>query len=81
MPVIHYHCRSSRDKLRYDTKNQLKTIQKIEHDLAYMDYAMIFLSIVLLLISITGYAHAALTRPPTVTSVLLCGTAKPRRWL
>ena len=24
------------------TKNQLKTIQKIEHNLAYMDYAMIF---------------------------------------
>ena len=34
------------------TKHQLKTIQKIEHDLAYMDYAMIFLSIVLLVISI-----------------------------
>ena len=26
----------------FDTKNQLKTIQKIEHNLAYMDYAMIF---------------------------------------
>ena len=26
----------------FHTKNQLKTIQKIEHDLAYMDYAMIF---------------------------------------
>ncbi len=25
-----------------DTKHQLKTIQKIEHNLAYMDYAMIF---------------------------------------
>ena len=25
-----------------NTKNQLKTIQKIEHNLAYMDYAMIF---------------------------------------
>ena len=25
-----------------DTKNQLKTIQKIEHNLACMDYAMIF---------------------------------------
>ena len=25
-----------------DTKNQLKTVQKIEHNLAYMDYAMIF---------------------------------------
>jgi len=25
-----------------DTKHQLKTIQKIEHDLAYMDYVMIF---------------------------------------
>ena len=24
------------------TKHQLKTIQKIEHNLAYMDYAMIF---------------------------------------
>ena len=24
------------------SKHQLKTIQKIEHDLAYMDYAMIF---------------------------------------
>ena len=24
------------------TKNQLKTIQKIKHNLAYMDYAMIF---------------------------------------
>ena len=24
------------------TKNQLKTVQKIEHNLAYMDYAMIF---------------------------------------
>ena len=36
----------------YNTKHQLKTIQKIEHDLAYMDYAMIFLSIVLLVISI-----------------------------
>ena len=24
------------------TKNQLKTIQKIGHNLAYMDYAMIF---------------------------------------
>ena len=32
------------DKLtfHYDTKHQLKTIQKIEHNLAYMDYAMIF---------------------------------------
>ena len=28
--------------LIFDTKNQLKTIQKIEHNLAYMDYAMIF---------------------------------------
>ena len=27
---------------RVYTKHQLKTIQKIEHDLAYMDYAMIF---------------------------------------
>ncbi len=34
------------------TKHQLKTIQKIEHNLAYMDYAMIFLSIVLLVFSI-----------------------------
>ncbi len=25
-----------------NTKHQLKTIQKIEHNLAYMDYAMIF---------------------------------------
>ena len=25
-----------------NTKNQLKTIQKIEHNLAHMDYAMIF---------------------------------------
>ena len=24
------------------TKNQLKTVQKIEHNLAYMDYAKIF---------------------------------------
>ena len=24
-----------------DTKHQLKTIQKIEHNLAYMDYAML----------------------------------------
>ena len=32
------------DKLtfHYDTKHQLITIQKIEHNLAYMDYAMIF---------------------------------------
>ena len=27
---------------RFFTKNQLKTIQKIEHNLAHMDYAMIF---------------------------------------
>ena len=27
---------------RFFTKHQLKTIQKIEHNLAYMDYAMIF---------------------------------------
>ena len=27
---------------RANTKHQLKTIQKIEHNLAYMDYAMIF---------------------------------------
>ena len=26
----------------YYTKNQLKTVQKIEHNLAYMDYAKIF---------------------------------------
>lgn len=26
----------------YNTKNQLKTVQKIEHNLAYMDYAKIF---------------------------------------
>ena len=26
----------------YNTKHQLKTIQKIEHNLAYMDYVMIF---------------------------------------
>ena len=25
-----------------NTKNQLKTVQKIEHNLAYMDYAKIF---------------------------------------
>ena len=25
-----------------NTKHQLKTIQKIEHNLAYMDYVMIF---------------------------------------
>ena len=37
---------------RSNTNHQLKTIQKIEHNLAYMDYAMIFLSIVLLVISI-----------------------------
>ena len=36
----------------YYTKNQLKTVQKIEHNLAYMDYAKIFLSTVLLVISI-----------------------------
>ena len=28
--------------LSFYTKNQLKTIQKIGHNLAYMDYAMIF---------------------------------------
>ena len=28
--------------IQCNTKNQLKTIQKIEHNLAYMDYAMIF---------------------------------------
>ena len=27
---------------RANTNHQLKTIQKIEHNLAYMDYAMIF---------------------------------------
>ena len=26
----------------FNTNNQLKTIQKIEHNLAYMDYAKIF---------------------------------------
>ena len=39
-------------KLFGNTKNQLKTVQKIEHSLAYMDYAKIFLSTVLLVISI-----------------------------
>ena len=29
-------------KLLLYTKNQLKTVQKIEHNLAYMDYAKIF---------------------------------------
>jgi len=42
------------------TKNQLKTIQKIEHNLAYMDYAMI-LSIVLLVISIIAYVYFSLS--------------------
>ena len=28
--------------IHINTKNQLKTIQKVEHNLAYMDYAMIF---------------------------------------
>ena len=34
------------------TKHQLKAIQKTEHNLACVDYAKIFLSIVLLVISI-----------------------------
>jgi len=30
------------EELLFYTKHQLKTIQKIEHNLAYMDYAKIF---------------------------------------
>ena len=44
----------NKNSMCFYTKYQLKTIQKIEHNLAYMDYAMIFLSIVLLVISITS---------------------------
>ena len=35
-------CKGQKTQHPADTKNQLKTIQKIEHNLAYMDYAMIF---------------------------------------
>ena len=37
-----YYFAVQREHLLFYTKNQLKTIQKIEHNLAYMDYAMIF---------------------------------------
>ena len=38
-PALHYNKKMAATA---NTKHQLKTIQKIEHNLAYMDYAMIF---------------------------------------
>ncbi|MCI7234490.1 MAG: type III toxin-antitoxin system ToxN/AbiQ family toxin [Oscillospiraceae bacterium] len=39
--IFKHAMRTYSDVITY-TKNQLKTVQKIEHNLAYMDYAKIF---------------------------------------
>ena len=39
------------------TKNQLKTVQKIEHNLAYMDYAKIFCLQFYWLLVLVLFAH------------------------
>jgi len=40
--MIYAKGKKSELRTSFHTKHQLKTIQKIEHNLAYMDYAMIF---------------------------------------